>query len=386
MLLFPWDVGAILPHFMLQNSGVDLNAMRQLVYSILRDRARHELRGIDIPMRNFLLRTIHVRQPRSITTRYAPFGTGDRDHARTAHACGNLGRTATLRRCRRHRWRHSRRLHRRITLRERGLKVALVEKGRVGAEQSSRNWGWCRQQNRDARELPMATKSLDLWERFAAETGEDTGFQRCGLLYLSNDRSGTRRLGALAGFRATGWRDHAYARRRRGERARQGHRRVWKGGVFSPTDGTADPARAAPAVARAILQARRHACIRTAPLAASRPTAGRAFRRRHRAWHDPDANWPSLRAAPGPPPSAGSSASASPRPLSGRQSSRSARRREIPDALHTAASPSRAAATAAIPSRSAGAAASIPRRSRCASRQHFLPMFMRRWRSLSPGG
>ena len=72
-------------------------------------------------------------------------------------------------------------------LAQRGLKVVLLEKGRVGAEQSSRNWGWCRQQNRDARELPMATKSLDLWERFSAETGEDTGFRRCGLLYLSND-------------------------------------------------------------------------------------------------------------------------------------------------------------------------------------------------------
>ncbi|MCF3643328.1 FAD-binding oxidoreductase, partial [Rhizobium sp. TRM95111] len=72
-------------------------------------------------------------------------------------------------------------------LAKRGLKVVVVEKGRVGAEQSSRNWGWCRQQNRDARELPMATKSLDLWESFAAETGEDTGFRRCGLLYLSDD-------------------------------------------------------------------------------------------------------------------------------------------------------------------------------------------------------
>src|SRR5690242_17791066 len=29
----------------------------------------------------------------------------------------------------------------------RGLSVAVVEKGHVGAEQSSRNWGWCRQQN-----------------------------------------------------------------------------------------------------------------------------------------------------------------------------------------------------------------------------------------------
>ena len=46
-------------------------------------------------------------------------------------------------------------------LARRGISVALVEKGRIGAEQSSRNWGWCRQQNRDARELPMASKSID---------------------------------------------------------------------------------------------------------------------------------------------------------------------------------------------------------------------------------
>ena len=59
-------------------------------------------------------------------------------------------------------------------LARRGVRVALLEKGRVAAEQSSRNWGWCRQQNRDARELPMATKSLELWENVAAETGEDT--------------------------------------------------------------------------------------------------------------------------------------------------------------------------------------------------------------------
>src|SRR5215218_4621938 len=63
-------------------------------------------------------------------------------------------------------------------LARRGVQVAVLEKGRVGAEQSSRNWGWCRQQNRDARELPIATKSLDLWEQFA-ESGEDTGFRRC---------------------------------------------------------------------------------------------------------------------------------------------------------------------------------------------------------------
>lgn len=67
-------------------------------------------------------------------------------------------------------------------LAKRGLSVAILEKGYIGAEQSSRNWGRGRQQNRDARELPLASKSLDLWERFAAASGEDAGFHRCGLL------------------------------------------------------------------------------------------------------------------------------------------------------------------------------------------------------------
>ena len=136
----------------------------------------------------------------------------------------------------------------------RGLKVALVEKGLIGAEQSSRNWGWCRQQNRDARELPMATKSLELWESFAAETGEDTGFRRCGLFYLSNsdeELAGWARWRDFA--RTAGVSTHMLDSAEATERGRATGR-AWKGGVFSPTDGTADPAYAAPAVARAILK------------------------------------------------------------------------------------------------------------------------------------
>ena len=139
-------------------------------------------------------------------------------------------------------------------LAERGVSVALVEKGRIGAEQSSRNWGWCRQQNRDARELPMASKSLDLWERFAAESGEDAGFHRCGLLYLSNDEAELSRWSSWRDFAKTaGVTTHMLSSR---EAAERGHAtgRGWKGGVFSPTDGTADPGKAAPAVAAATMK------------------------------------------------------------------------------------------------------------------------------------
>ncbi|RWN60663.1 FAD-binding oxidoreductase [Mesorhizobium sp.] len=140
-------------------------------------------------------------------------------------------------------------------LARRGVSVALLEKGRVAAEQSSRNWGWCRQQNRDARELPMATRSLDLWEKVAQETGEDTGFRRCGLLYLSQDEN------ELAGWAK--WRDfartvgvttHVLSAEEATERGKATGRK-WKGGVFSPTDGTADPSKAVPVAARGIMAA-----------------------------------------------------------------------------------------------------------------------------------
>ena len=139
-------------------------------------------------------------------------------------------------------------------LARRGVSGAMVEKGRIGAEQSSRNWGWCRQQNRDARELPIASKSLDLWERFAAETGEDTGFHRCGLLYLSNDEAELSRWSSWHDFAKTaGVTTHMLSSREAAQRG-QATGRAWKGGVFSPSDGTADPGKAAPAVAAALIK------------------------------------------------------------------------------------------------------------------------------------
>ncbi|RNF34372.1 NAD(P)/FAD-dependent oxidoreductase [Paracoccus methylarcula] len=135
-----------------------------------------------------------------------------------------------------------------------GQRVVLLEKGRIGAEQSSRNWGWCRQQNRDARELPLSTRSLDLWEEMTADIGEDLGFRRCGLLYLSDDEA-----------EIEGWAEWGRFARGEGvdtrmigptEAAERGAAtgKSWKGGVWSPTDGTADPSRAAPLIAKGVIR------------------------------------------------------------------------------------------------------------------------------------
>ena len=132
-----------------------------------------------------------------------------------------------------------------------GLSVALLEKGYIGAEQSSRNWGWCRQQNRDARDLPLATLALRLWDELTRDIGRDLGFRRCGLYYatdkpqqLATWEAWGQQVGRPGGVR-TRMLDAAEATAvMKGSGPRQ-----WLGGVHSMDDGTAEPALAAPVIA-----------------------------------------------------------------------------------------------------------------------------------------
>src|SRR5262249_43861791 len=74
-------------------------------------------------------------------------------------------------------------------LARRRLSVAGIEKGYIACEQSSRNWGWCRQTGRDSRELPLIRESLILWAGLNEAVGGDTGFRRTGLIYVTKDAS-----------------------------------------------------------------------------------------------------------------------------------------------------------------------------------------------------
>ncbi len=123
-----------------------------------------------------------------------------------------------------------------------GLRVALLEKGQIGAEQSARNWGWCRQQNRDERELPLAILALRIWGDLSEQLGGDTGFRRSGLLYASNSEADIAQ-----------WEDWGRMAREYGVESRMisgteiaarlpAAAPRWKGGVSSPTDGRAEPA------------------------------------------------------------------------------------------------------------------------------------------------
>jgi glycine/D-amino acid oxidase-like deaminating enzyme len=136
-------------------------------------------------------------------------------------------------------------------LSKKGHSVALLEKGVVGGEQSSRNWGWCRQQHRDLRELPLAMKSLETWDGLNQEIGAETGFRRTGLLYV------TTRPADFAQWEEWTLKAREYQMHSRilspaeAKAMTPGSVPEWIGGIHSPTDGRAEPSLAAPAIAEA---------------------------------------------------------------------------------------------------------------------------------------
>ncbi|WP_128255275.1 NAD(P)/FAD-dependent oxidoreductase [Falsirhodobacter deserti] len=266
-----------------------------------------------------------------------------------------------------------------------GQKVVLLEKGRVGAEQSSRNWGWCRQQNRDARELPLSTRSLALWENIAADLGEDTGFRRCGLLYLSDNEAEIEGWATWGRFaRGEGIDTRMLTAAEAAERgAATG--KPWLGGVWSPSDGTADPARAVPVIARGIVRHGGHViqscAARGVELAGGRVCGVITERGTIRtpvvvvaggAWagsfmHRMGISFPQasvrssiLSIAPGA--------------------------EGVPPALHTAAVSVTRRGDGGHTLAISGRANVDPTPAMLHHARQFLPMFARRWRALSPGG
>lgn len=138
-----------------------------------------------------------------------------------------------------------------LELAERGLRVAVCEKGGIGQEQSSRNWGWVRITRRDPREVPLMAEALRIWKRLDERTGRDTGYRRSGIIFTCSD-------------------DKQYAEHERWNRNLEGYQLdsrmlsgrelsemfpnstlKLKGALYNADDGRAEPQKATPAIAEA---------------------------------------------------------------------------------------------------------------------------------------
>ncbi|HXP75766.1 MAG TPA: FAD-binding oxidoreductase [Stellaceae bacterium] len=136
-------------------------------------------------------------------------------------------------------------------LAKRGMSVAVVEKGRIAGEQSSRNWGWCRQQDRDQAEIPLIMESLRIWSNLNAEIGADTGFRRTGVLYVTED---PQELAKWERWTENARKHQLHSHLLSAAEAQAmtlGCDTKWIGGLHTPSDGRGEPSMAGPAIATA---------------------------------------------------------------------------------------------------------------------------------------
>lgn len=138
-----------------------------------------------------------------------------------------------------------------LELAERGIRVALCEKGGIGHEQSSRNWGWVRISRRDPREVPLMAESIRLWKDLGRRTGRDIGYRQAGIVFACESEADVENYASwlrhLEGYQfesriLTG----------------QGFKDMFPdftgtvdGALYTPSDGRAEPQKAAPAIAEA---------------------------------------------------------------------------------------------------------------------------------------
>ena len=140
-----------------------------------------------------------------------------------------------------------------LTLVERGVSVVVLEKGRVIGEQSSRNLGWIRKTNRRPDDVPLALASDKLWAQMSERTGADVGYRQAGILFLS------RTPEELASYEK--WHNdtqflnldsHMLTAEQIDQLVPNGCGK-WVGGVYTASDGRAEPTLAASAIANAAI-------------------------------------------------------------------------------------------------------------------------------------
>jgi len=135
-------------------------------------------------------------------------------------------------------------------LSKRNAKVILLEKGEIADEQSSRAWGFVRQQGRSPAEIPLMLACNRMWSELSQELNADLEWVQAGLLALASDEQMREEFRA---WLQIGKEYGVDARLLTGQEIKdlvptlEGQ---WAGGLYSPTDGHAEPIKATTAFAR----------------------------------------------------------------------------------------------------------------------------------------
>lgn len=136
-------------------------------------------------------------------------------------------------------------------LAKRGASVTLFEKDDIAFQQSSRAWGFVRQQRRDPAELPLMIESNRMWPQLSAELEADFEWTQHGIMAVADTEE---RMGY---YRDWYERTREFGVESRLLTSRDIHelnpdmQGAWVGGIYTPADGHAEPGLATRAFADA---------------------------------------------------------------------------------------------------------------------------------------
>ena len=136
-------------------------------------------------------------------------------------------------------------------LAKRGVPVTVCEKGEVGGEQSSRAWGFVRQQGRDPAEMLLMVEAIQLWQGLERELEADLEWVQDGNLVTAEGPEQLARYeGWLSVAREFGLDSRILTKVEIGDLI-QGLHLDCTGGLYTQTDGHAEPTKVTAAFRRA---------------------------------------------------------------------------------------------------------------------------------------
>ena len=143
-------------------------------------------------------------------------------------------------------------------LAQKGISVALCEKGEIAGEQSSRNWGWCRKMGRDPREIPLIIESMRLWQGMNEAVGGETGFRVTGIAYLCETEADVARREKWLEYAQPYQLDTKLVSAEEVAALYPQATKRFKAALYTKSDGRAEPQKAGPAIAEAARRAGAH--------------------------------------------------------------------------------------------------------------------------------
>ncbi|HEY3098338.1 MAG TPA: FAD-binding oxidoreductase [Methylomirabilota bacterium] len=138
-------------------------------------------------------------------------------------------------------------------LARRGVRVVVVERGRVPGEQSRKNWGFVRQQGRDPLEMPLMLEANRIWRGLQRELGADIEWVQGGNLALAADETRMARFEQWLPIAREFGLATRLLRAPELDAVVPGLAGGFVGGMHTPGDGHADPVKATDAFARAAI-------------------------------------------------------------------------------------------------------------------------------------